>query len=79
MTIVLILAAFYVMIATFALWFMVHMPSKSGHRVTMSDMMEAMRREGMELVLLSLLWLPILSWLIVMWMVDRIGDRGIRE
>jgi hypothetical protein len=79
MTIVLILAAFYVMIATFALWFMVHMPSKSGHRVTMSGMMEAMRREGMELVLLSLLWLPILSWLIVMWMVDRIGDRGIRE
>jgi hypothetical protein len=76
MNVALVLAALYLAIAVCAYWFMLGIPSKSGHRVTMDDMVTTTRREGLQLAFLALLWFPILCYLFGASAVHRLVDRG---
>ena len=64
MTVALVLAGLYLTVAAFGYWVMVS-ASKVGIRQTWGDVARTMRREGVELALLSLAWLPLIvsAWI----------------
>lgn len=78
MTIALILTVLYLCIAAWAYWFILNIPSKSGHRITREDMVRTTRREGLQLSFFALLWLPILGYVTGAAIVNGIKDRIIR-
>ncbi len=63
MTMGIVLVIAYLAITAGSCRFMLGIPAKTGQRVSRKDMVGMMRRDGPQIVMLALLWLPILAFL----------------